>query len=152
VFTWLGLIPRHRAPHDIQRFQPAIDLLNKEGMDIQVFVYGKDAPPLKGDLQITTYWYNPQRFIAPSNSYYTRRQKRNGKSRLVTYNIRCRYICVALRRVGIQGDENFRGCNPDCRRNHGGRRHRPAGHGSQEQNFSITAVTDRPEGLDEKQA
>lgn len=38
---------------DIQRikdatFQPAIDLLNKEGMDIQVFVYDKDAPPLKG--------------------------------------------------------------------------------------------------------
>ncbi|MCC6499125.1 MAG: hypothetical protein IT313_02540 [Anaerolineales bacterium] len=29
-------------------FQPALDLLNKEGMDIQVFVYDKDAPPLKG--------------------------------------------------------------------------------------------------------
>ena len=29
-------------------FQPAIDLLNKDGMDIQVFVYDKDAPPLKG--------------------------------------------------------------------------------------------------------
>jgi hypothetical protein len=29
-------------------FQPAIDLLNKEGIDIQVFVYDKDAPPLKG--------------------------------------------------------------------------------------------------------
>jgi hypothetical protein len=29
-------------------FMPAIDLLNKEGMDIQVFVYDKDAPPLKG--------------------------------------------------------------------------------------------------------
>jgi hypothetical protein len=29
-------------------FQPAIDLLNGEGMDIQVFVYDKDAPPLKG--------------------------------------------------------------------------------------------------------
>lgn len=29
-------------------FQPAIDLLNNEGMDIQVFVYDKDAPPLKG--------------------------------------------------------------------------------------------------------
>jgi hypothetical protein len=28
--------------------QPAIDLLNNEGMDIQVFVYDKDAPPLKG--------------------------------------------------------------------------------------------------------
>ena len=38
---------------DIQRikdvtFQPAIDLLNSEGLDIQVFVYDKDAPPLKG--------------------------------------------------------------------------------------------------------
>jgi len=29
-------------------FMPAIDLLNKEGMDVQVFVYDKDAPPLKG--------------------------------------------------------------------------------------------------------
>ena len=29
-------------------FMPAIDLLNKEGMDIQVFVYDKDAHPLKG--------------------------------------------------------------------------------------------------------
>ena len=29
-------------------FQPAIDLLNKEGLDLQVFVYDKDAPPLKG--------------------------------------------------------------------------------------------------------
>lgn len=29
-------------------FQLAIELLNKEGMDIQVFVYDKDAPPLKG--------------------------------------------------------------------------------------------------------
>jgi hypothetical protein len=29
-------------------FQPAIDLLNKAGLDIQVFVYDKDAPPLKG--------------------------------------------------------------------------------------------------------
>ena len=29
-------------------FQPAIDLLNSDGMDIQVFVYDKDAPPLKG--------------------------------------------------------------------------------------------------------
>ena len=29
-------------------FQPAIDLLNREGLDIQVFVYDKDAPPLKG--------------------------------------------------------------------------------------------------------
>lgn len=29
-------------------FQPAIDLLNTDGLDIQVFVYDKDAPPLKG--------------------------------------------------------------------------------------------------------
>jgi hypothetical protein len=29
-------------------FQPAIELLNNVGMDIQVFVYDKDAPPLKG--------------------------------------------------------------------------------------------------------
>jgi len=29
-------------------FQPALDLLNKDGLDIQVFVYDKDAPPLKG--------------------------------------------------------------------------------------------------------
>jgi hypothetical protein len=29
-------------------FQPAMDMLNKEGMDVQVFVYDKDAPPLKG--------------------------------------------------------------------------------------------------------
>ena len=29
-------------------FQPAINLLNSEGLDIQVFVYDKDAPPLKG--------------------------------------------------------------------------------------------------------
>ena len=29
-------------------FQPAIDMLNSDGMDIQVFVYDKDAPPLKG--------------------------------------------------------------------------------------------------------
>jgi hypothetical protein len=29
-------------------FLPAIDLLNKDGLDIQVFVYDKDAPPLKG--------------------------------------------------------------------------------------------------------
>ena len=29
-------------------FMHAIDLLNKEGMDIQVFVYDKDAHPLKG--------------------------------------------------------------------------------------------------------
>lgn len=29
-------------------FQPALDYLNKEGLDLQVFVYDKDAPPLKG--------------------------------------------------------------------------------------------------------
>jgi len=29
-------------------FQPAMDLLTKEGFDIQVFVYDKDAPPLSG--------------------------------------------------------------------------------------------------------
>ena len=28
-------------------FMPAIELLNNEGLDIQVFVYDKDAPPLK---------------------------------------------------------------------------------------------------------
>ncbi len=38
---------------DIQKikdatFRPAIDLLNSDGLDIQVFVYDKDAPPLKG--------------------------------------------------------------------------------------------------------
>jgi hypothetical protein len=29
-------------------FQPALDLLNSAGLDVQVFVYDKDAPPLKG--------------------------------------------------------------------------------------------------------
>jgi hypothetical protein len=29
-------------------FKPTIDLLNSDGLDIQVFVYDKDAPPLKG--------------------------------------------------------------------------------------------------------
>ena len=29
-------------------FLPAIELLNSEGLDIQIFVYDKDAPPLKG--------------------------------------------------------------------------------------------------------
>ena len=29
-------------------FQPAIDFLNKDGLDIQFFVYDKDAPLLKG--------------------------------------------------------------------------------------------------------
>jgi hypothetical protein len=38
---------------DIQKikdatFQPAMDLLMKEGFDIQIFVYDKDAPPLSG--------------------------------------------------------------------------------------------------------
>jgi hypothetical protein len=31
-----------------ETFLPAIELLNAEGLDIQVFVYDKDAPPLKG--------------------------------------------------------------------------------------------------------
>ncbi len=39
---------------DIQKikdatFQRVIDFLNKDGLDIQVFVYDKDAPPLKGE-------------------------------------------------------------------------------------------------------
>ena len=29
-------------------FMPAIELLNSAGLDIQVFVYDKDAPPVKG--------------------------------------------------------------------------------------------------------
>ena len=29
-------------------FQPAIDLLNSDGLDIQVFVYDQEASPLKG--------------------------------------------------------------------------------------------------------
>ena len=29
-------------------FMPAIELLNSDGLDIQVFVYDKDTPPLKG--------------------------------------------------------------------------------------------------------
>lgn len=29
-------------------FQPSLDYLNNDGLDIQVFVYDKDAPPLKG--------------------------------------------------------------------------------------------------------
>jgi hypothetical protein len=29
-------------------FQPTINLLNSDGLDVQVFVYDKDAPPLKG--------------------------------------------------------------------------------------------------------
>ena len=38
---------------DIQKikdaaFQPALDFLNQDGLDVQVFVYDKNAPPLKG--------------------------------------------------------------------------------------------------------
>ncbi len=29
-------------------FMPAMDMLNNDGMDVQVFVYDKDAPPLTG--------------------------------------------------------------------------------------------------------
>jgi predicted metalloendopeptidase len=29
-------------------FQPAMDMLNTDDVDVQVFVYDKDAPPLKG--------------------------------------------------------------------------------------------------------
>ena len=29
-------------------FKPSIDMLNNDGLDIQVFVYDKDVPPLKG--------------------------------------------------------------------------------------------------------
>ena len=48
-----ALLSVYAPAGDMQRikdatFQPAIDLLNKEGMDIQVFVYDRDAPPLKG--------------------------------------------------------------------------------------------------------
>jgi len=32
----------------VATFQPAINYLNSDGMDIQVFVYDKDAPPLRG--------------------------------------------------------------------------------------------------------
>lgn len=32
----------------VATFQPAINMLNSEGLDIQVFVYDRDAPPLKG--------------------------------------------------------------------------------------------------------
>jgi len=43
----------YAAAGDIQgikdaTFKPAIDMLNNDGLDIQVFVYDKDAPPLKG--------------------------------------------------------------------------------------------------------
>ena len=29
-------------------FQPAMDMLNSDDVDVQVFVYDKDAPPLEG--------------------------------------------------------------------------------------------------------
>lgn len=32
----------------VATFQPAINLLNSDGLDVQVFVYDKNAPPLKG--------------------------------------------------------------------------------------------------------
>lgn len=32
----------------VATFQPAINMLNSDGLDLQVFVYDKDAPPLKG--------------------------------------------------------------------------------------------------------
>ena len=32
----------------VATFQPAINMLNSDGLDIQVFVYDKDAPPLMG--------------------------------------------------------------------------------------------------------
>jgi len=32
----------------VATFQPAINFLNSDGLDIQVFVYDRDAPPLKG--------------------------------------------------------------------------------------------------------
>ena len=32
----------------VATFRPAINLLNSDGLDVQVFVYDKDAPPLKG--------------------------------------------------------------------------------------------------------
>ena len=32
----------------VATFQPAINLLNSEELDLQVFVYDKDASPLKG--------------------------------------------------------------------------------------------------------
>ena len=32
----------------VATFQPAINFLNSDGLDLQVFVYDKDAPPLKG--------------------------------------------------------------------------------------------------------
>jgi hypothetical protein len=43
----------YAAAADMQKikdaaFQPAIDFLNRDGLDIQVFVYDRDAPPLTG--------------------------------------------------------------------------------------------------------
>ena len=32
----------------VATFQPSINMLNSDGLDIQVFVYDRDAPPLKG--------------------------------------------------------------------------------------------------------
>jgi len=32
----------------VATFQPAINLLNSDGLDIQVFVYNRDTSPLKG--------------------------------------------------------------------------------------------------------
>jgi len=32
----------------VATFQPAINMLNSDGLDIQVFVYDRDTPPLKG--------------------------------------------------------------------------------------------------------
>ena len=44
VYAPVGDIERIK----VATFQPAINLLNSDGLDIQVFVYDKDAPPLKG--------------------------------------------------------------------------------------------------------
>jgi hypothetical protein len=43
----------HAPADDMQKikdetFLPALELLNREGLDVQVFVYDKHAPPLKG--------------------------------------------------------------------------------------------------------
>ncbi len=32
----------------VATFQPSMNMLNSDGLDIQVFVYDRDAPPLKG--------------------------------------------------------------------------------------------------------
>jgi hypothetical protein len=44
VYAPVGDIERIK----VATFQPAINMLNSDGLDIQVFVYDKDAPPLKG--------------------------------------------------------------------------------------------------------